>query len=1193
MQIPGSKEVFVRISSIAICAIFVASTAYAQTDRGTITGTVADPTNAVIPSANIKLINTQTGAQYDTVTTDTGNYTLPSLPVGTYNLSVEVPGFKKFIQDGIKVATALTERVDVVLEIGSASEAVTITADAPLLQTENAAQSFFIPNERIDAIPFAPMYVRSPFVWVQLTPGTTNAGGGQPSSVKVNGSPTGTFRVLLDGQDVTSSISPDHTSEQQPGVEALSEMTLQSDNFSAEFGQIQGGLFNFTSKSGTNQVHGSAYDYIRNEDFNAALPYTHVSPEVRAEDWGFTMGGPLWIPKVYDGRNKTFLFFNWELYQTFAAASTWITLPTAAMRAGNFSSILTGRNLGTDVTGAAIMENTIYDPTTAHTVNGNSVTTPFPGNIIPTSRLDPTALKIQNLIPAPENSQNLLNWEETCVTPEHRRLPSFKVDQFMGPKSKLSFYWSMYDYESKGNPDCLPQPISGRKTRSIPTQTFRLTYDYTVTPTFLVHLGIGWNHYRSYQFPESFLSGYNAQQQLGLVGSAGPGFPAIYFGAAAFGGSSVNIGGFNSGDTQTQDTPKAVASATWVRGNHTYKAGGEFRIDGWIDAQITGVMGAWTFSNNETALPYLATGTINGGSIGYGYASFLLGQADSAEVQPPREPGLRKNSVGVYVQDTWKITHKLTLDYGLRYDYQQPYREIYNRMGWFAPSVPNPSAGGLLGAMQYSGDGPGECHCRMANTYPYAFGPRLGIAWQVIPKTVVRAGWGISYGTTPPSSYLSSGVGVGWNNYIVSAASFGVSPVQFSQGLVYPASALVGPLNSPGLYPNPGQIGPNPSWFDPNGGRPPRINQWTISIQRQVTSAMSVEAAYVGNHAVWIQATTLENLNALTPQKIAAVGLNLNSPTDLSLLTSTFASGLPEARGFQVPYAGFPTGQTLAQALRPYPQFGTIPVMWDPLGDTWYNALQAKITQRTWHGLTTSTAFTWGRNFELGAEGNTGGGDAVNDVYNRANQRTISSYDQPLILDEGFNYRLPRVGPNALVRNVVRDWTIGGVLTYANGLPIAVPTAQNNLGNVLFQNTNFSRIPGVPLWTKNPDCGCINPNADFALNPAAWAEPAPGQWGTSALYYNDYRAPRHPSENLSLGRLFHIRESVTFEVRMEFVNALNRLELPAPTSSNALATQTRNAAGVPTGGFGYINASSIGGIFGPNRTAQLLGRLQW
>jgi hypothetical protein len=196
-------------------------------------------------------------------------------------------------------------------------------------------------------------------------------------------------------------------------------------------------------------------------------------------------------------------------------------------------------------------------------------------------------------------------------------------------------------------------------------------------------------------------------------------------------------------------------------------------------------------------------------------------------------------------------------------------------------------------------------------------------------------------------------------------------------------------------------------------------------------------------------------------------------------------------------------------------------------------------------------------------------------------------------LDEGFNYRLPRVGPNALVRNVVRDWTIGGVLTYANGLPIAVPTAQNNLGNVLFQNTNFSRIPGVPLWTKNPDCGCINPNADFALNPAAWAEPAPGQWGTSALYYNDYRAPRHPSENLSLGRLFHIRESVTFEVRMEFVNALNRLELPAPTSSNALATQTRNAAGVPTGGFGYINASSIGGIFGPNRTAQLLGRLQW
>ena len=522
---------------------------------------------------------------------------------------------------------------------------MTITADAPLLQTESAAQSFYIPNDRIDALPFAPMYVRSPFVWVQLTPGTTNAGGGQPSSVKVNGSPTATFRVLLDGQDVTSSISPDHTSEQQPGVEALSEMTLQSDNFSAEFGQIQGGLFNFTSKSGTNQIHGSGYDYVRNEDLNATAPLTHQHPESRAQDWGFTMGGPLYIPKVYDGRNKTFLFFNWELYQTFAAASTYITLPTAAMRTGNFSSILTGRNLGTDITGAAIMENTIYDPTTAHSVNGNSVTTPFPGNIIPQSRLDPVALKMQALIPSPILNQNLLNWEQTCVTPEHRRLPSFKVDQFMGPKSKISFYWSMYDYESKGNPDCLPQPISGRKTRSIPTQTFRLTEDYTVTPTLLVHLGLGWNHYRSYQFPESYLSGYNSQQQLGLTGAAGPGFPAVLFGAATFGGSSVSIGGFNSGDTQTQDKPNAVMSATWVRGNHTYKAGGEFHIDGWIDAQITGVMGSWTFANNETALPYLATGSTGGGSIGYGYASFLLGLADSAVVQPPREPGLRKNAL--------------------------------------------------------------------------------------------------------------------------------------------------------------------------------------------------------------------------------------------------------------------------------------------------------------------------------------------------------------------------------------------------------------------------------------------------------------------------------------------------------------------------------------------------------------------
>jgi hypothetical protein len=440
MEIPV-KEVFVRIRSVGIVAILVASAALAQTDRGTITGTLADSTGAVVPGATVQVTNTETGAQYETATTATGNYTLASLVAGTYNLTVAVTGFKRFTQEGIQVAVAQTARVDVVLEIGAASDAVTITADAPLLKTENAEQSFYIVDERIDALPLPPLVTRNPLNWAGLVPGVvgkTNGAAGS-STIKVNGSPATTYKVMVDGQDITSSIDPSHTLEQQPSVEALQEFTLQSSNFAAEFGQVAGGLFNFTSKSGTNQIHGSAYSYFRNEALNAASPYTHLDPKSRIYNWGFTVGGPVYIPKVYDGRNKTFFFVSWEKYQTQDYLASYITLPTAAMRTGDFSSVLTGRNLGTDIIGRAILENTIYDPTTVRTANGQLVTDPFPGNIIPQSRLNPIAQKIVALVPQPTLNQQLLNFQQKCSIPDVRNLPTVKIDQNFGAKSKLSF----------------------------------------------------------------------------------------------------------------------------------------------------------------------------------------------------------------------------------------------------------------------------------------------------------------------------------------------------------------------------------------------------------------------------------------------------------------------------------------------------------------------------------------------------------------------------------------------------------------------------------------------------------------------------------------------------------------------------------------------------------------------------------
>ncbi len=263
--------------------------------------------------------------------------------------------------------------------------------------------------------------------------------------------------------------------------------------------------------------------------------------------------------------------------------------------------------------------------------------------------------------------------------------------------------------------------------------------------------------------------------------------------------------------------------------------------------------------------------------------------------------------------------------------------------------------------------------------------------------------------------------------------------------------------------------------------------------------------------------------------------------------------------------------------------------MWADLGNTWYDALQTKVTQRFKYNVTTTAAFTWSKNEVLGAETGTGGGDAVNNVFNRQNQKTISAADQPFFFNLAVTYRTPRVGGNALLRNIIGGWSTAAILTYASGLPIAVPAAQNNLSQLLFRGTLANRVPGQPLYLKNPNCGCVDPNKDLTLNPAAWSDPAPGTWGTSAAYYSDYRSPRTPAESLSFGRIFHIREGFTMEARAEFQNIFNRVELSAGTSTNALATTTTNAAGALTSGFGYINPTSVGG----QRTGQLLARFQF
>jgi hypothetical protein len=495
----------------------------------------------------------------------------------------------------------------------------------------------------------------------------------------------------------------------------------------------------------------------------------------------------------------------------------------------------------------------------------------------------------------------------------------------------------------------------------------------------------------------------------------------------------------------------------------------------------------------------------------------------------------------------------------------------------FGPSIPNPSAGGRLGGFVFEGNGTGRCNCSFTKPYPYAVGPRFGFAYQLTPKTVIRGGWGVVYGALAPFSSLTSAatVGVGYNQLQFPSPSYGVPAINLSAGLQYSQAALYAATLDPGSRPTPGTVGSINYFIDPNANRPGRTNTFSVNIQRELFKDLVVEAAYVGNRAVWILgATGLVNLNATPMSTLTARGLSLSNPADITLLTSTLSSPTAASRGFGVPYAGYPTSQTVAQSLRPFPQFSSgISPTWAPLGNGWYDSLQAKVTKRLSYGLMGTMAFTFSD--ELAS------GQAINDVYNRPNQKSLVGSSQPFLFVTAFTYELydwvPHVTSNKFLDRVWKGWKLGGIMRYSSGLPIGVPGSTNNMNSLVFQSTRMNRVAGQPLFIKNLNCHCIDPYKDLVLNPKAWQDVPNGQWGYSTPYYNDYRGQRLPSENLNLARIWR-REAVSVEFRVEFYNVFNRLQLPGPSSGNPLATTTTNSAGQLTGGFGYINASSVGGM---------------
>src|SRR5262245_33984705 len=387
--------------SITVCLFFFVVASFAQSDRGTITGTVSDASGAVVPGVTVEAKNVATGIAYQAGTSETGNFTLPQLPVGTYELSAMLPGFKKFVRPGLVVGVAQVVRVDVMLEVGTAGEQVTVEAAAPLLKTESGEISQNFSSDTLANLPVLTLgatgvlgNIRNPLQAITLLPGAAFT---NDYALRINGMPSSSQSIRIEGQDATNGLWRQLNQGVQPGMEAIQEMSIQTSNYDAEYGQAGGGYFNYTMKSGTNQLHGSAYDYFVNEALSAGLPFTdagtknslkagqHIRNPLRQNDYGFTLGGPITIPKLYRGHDRTFFFFSFEQFRQSVYSNTTIgVVPSDAYRRGDFSAALNANNCNTvPASGAKVCLNQVFDPATNHVVNGVLERDAFPNNIIP------------------------------------------------------------------------------------------------------------------------------------------------------------------------------------------------------------------------------------------------------------------------------------------------------------------------------------------------------------------------------------------------------------------------------------------------------------------------------------------------------------------------------------------------------------------------------------------------------------------------------------------------------------------------------------------------------------------------------------------------------------------------------------------------------------------------------------------
>jgi hypothetical protein len=1104
----------------------------------------------VIPAAKVVVTNTATNATLSTVTTESGDYTAPNLQVGVYTVRVEREGFKPALLNKVNVNPGLNARGDVSLEVGASQQVVEVQAEAAALQTDDAKSATTITNKLVGDLPLVVGgALRSPFDLATLTPEAKNFGD---NNFALGGGQSASYGTNLDGvsANTTRALTASWVAVNTPSVEAITEFTVESNGFKAEYGHAGGGMMSFASKSGTNNLHGNAYEFLRNDALDANRFFSNALNQKKAvykqHDFGATVGGPVWIPKIYNGKNKTFFFFSYEGFRNRkGATATSATVPTPEMYNGDFSNWV-------DAAGRQIP---IYDPesTRADASSPTGFTRDrFPNNRIPTNRFDPVAVKalsafqsggltlVPNL-PATAGSSafvrsNYLINTGTNLEPVNKY--SIKGDHIFSEKDRISGYAGVNRTfvipGPEGGQGVLPGLYGDYNDTQRHSEVFRMSWDHTFSPTLLNHFYAGGNNWRENHDPPqaTVKSGINWKDKVCLAGvpdcdqnilrlSFSEGYTT--WAGTANNGSENTIYAFND-------------DLTWIKGKHAFKIGAMYQRNHYNGYGRQCIAGCATFTSKGTGVPGDPNFTTGGGNP---FASFLLGWVDNGSVDTIRFIGQQWPYYAGYFQDDWKFSPKLTLNLGFRWETTLPPVEQEDRWMDFSPTRPNPAANNILGAAIFAGTGQGREGSRsLADSWFGGWGPHVGLAYSITPTTVIRSSYSRSF------AVVTTVTGSTHNQGFSTAPSFstqdnGVTPPFLLRGSfpAFPLPPFVNPSGSNGLA---------IPWFqNQEATRMPEYNSWNLSIQRQLTGSMVLDLSYNGQAGSHLQSALL-NINQVDPRYLQTLGP--------AVLNSNITSAAAQAAGIAKPYPTF-TG-SVAQALRPYPQFSGIDT-WSGAGDhsghSTYHAGIVKIEKRYSSGMTFQTSYVFSKLFTDSDTYWVTDNPRAADQYNRGLEKSVGYYDITHNFKLGLVYDLPfgkgrRYLNSGVANAILGGWRFSGITYYASGRPIGITSGIDLPISPSIGMRQAATITTYDGWRGATAGGDFDPNpaaangGDRFFQPRSFFPTQPtDRVGNSTRANPKLREFPNYNENMSLAKSFNFTESMRLDFRWEAFNVFNRV----------------------------------------------------